>query len=85
MSNYQTALSRAIDRDIRDEERLAHIAGLVAGWLDQLAPDACDIEHPDARWHPADLIYDLQAHASNIAGELARLKSGAVVLDDEDS
>ena len=83
MSNYSVALERAIDRDIRDEERLTHIAALVAGWLDALAPDAHDMEHPDAKWHPEDLLVDLMGHSKNIEGELERLK-GPVVLDDED-
>jgi hypothetical protein len=84
MSNYSGALERAIDRDIRDEERLMHIATLVAGWLDALAPDAHDMEHPDAKWHPEDLIIDLQGHALSIAHELKRLRSGPPVVDDED-
>lgn len=84
MSNYAVALERAIDRDIRDEEKLVHIQALVAGWLDALAPDASDLEHPDARWHPEDLIVDLAAHASNIAAELERLRSGPPVVDDDE-
>lgn len=84
MSNYSVALERAIDRDIRDEERLAHIHALVTGCLDALAPDAADMESPVAKWHPEDLIVDLQGHALSIAHELERLRSGPPVLDDED-
>ena len=84
MSNYSVALERAIDRDIRDEERLTHIHALVTGWLDALAPDSSDMEGPAAKWHPEDLIVDLQAHASNIAGELERLRSGPPVIDDDE-
>lgn len=83
MSNYQIALERAIDRDIRDTEKLTHIRALVTQWLDALAPDAADAEHPDARWHPEDLLVDLMGHRKNIEGELERLR-GPVVLDDED-
>lgn len=84
MSNYSVALERAIDRDIRDEERLTHIAALVANWLDALAPDAGDMESPRAKWHPEDLIVDLLGHATSIAAELERLRSGPPDVDEED-
>ena len=82
MSNYNVALERAIDRDIRDEERLEHIGALVAGWLDALAPDAHDMEHPKAKWHPEDLLVDLVGHARSIADELERLR-GPTVIDED--
>lgn len=83
MSNYSVAMERAIDRDIRDVEKLTAIHTMVARWLDELAPEAADAEHPDARWHPEDLLVDLMGHRKNIEGELERLR-GPVVLDDED-
>ena len=85
MSNYAVALERAIDRDIRDEERLEHLASLVTEWLDLLVPELKSgrLEHPDARWEPDDLAVDLQAHLNNIRHEQEKLK-GPPVLDDDD-
>lgn len=85
MSNYTVALERAIDRDIRDDERLEHLANLVAGWLDQLIPElqAGALEHPGAKWEPSDLAADLQTHLNNIRHEQENLR-GPVVLDDDD-
>lgn len=84
MSNYSVALERAIDRDIRDVEKLTAIHTMVLRWLDELAPEAADAEHPDARWHPEDLIVDLMGHSKNIEGELERLRSGPPVVDDDE-
>lgn len=83
ISNYGTAHERAIDRDIRDTEKLAAIHTMIGRWLDELAPESSDCEHPDSRWHPEDLLVDLIGHSKNIEGALERLK-GPVVLDDED-
>ena len=82
MSNYTVALERAIDRDIRDEERLTHLANLVAGWLDQLIPDLAPLEHPEHRWHPGDLVDDLQGHLKSIRAEQMRMR-GPVYVDED--
>lgn len=79
-SNYNAALTDAIDRDMRDQERLAHIADLVTNLLDALIPDAEALEHPDARWCPGDLIDSLQGELTSIRHELARVSSGPVVI-----
>ena len=78
--NYDARLDAAIDRDLRDAERLDFIANLVANMLDALIPDAHDLEHPNARWNPDDLIVDLRSHAKNIAFERQRL-AGPVVIE----
>lgn len=82
MTNYDAALSEAIDRDLDDQERLEHLADLVAGWLDALVPELGEIRHPDASWHPGDLADDLRAHADSIKRELYRVSHGPVVMDD---
>jgi hypothetical protein len=81
MSNYDAALHAAIDRDLRDAERLSHIAGLIGGWLDQLIPDMHDMEHPQARWHPGDLVDVLNGQLNSIRGEQARL-GGPIVVEE---
>ena len=82
MSNYTVALERAIDRDIRDEERLDHLHALISGWLDQLIPDLAPLEHPGHRWHPGDLVDDLQGHLKSIRAEQQRLK-GPLYVDED--
>ena len=82
MSNYTVALERAIDRDIRDEERLEHLANLVSGWLDQLIPDLHPLEHPRHRWQPGDLVDDLKGHLKSIRAEQMRLK-GPLYVDED--
>jgi hypothetical protein len=83
MSNYDAALHAAIDRDLRDAERLSHIAGLVTGWLDQLIPEleAGAIEHPRSRWHPEDLVDVLQDQLRSIRWEQGNL-TGPVVVEE---
>lgn len=77
---YTDATDRAIDRDLVDADRLQHFETLVSGLLDALLPDAHDMGHPCARWHPADLIDVLQGQAKSIRHELSRLR-GPLVLE----
>ena len=79
---YNDAVARAVERDMVDEERLQHFAELVTNMLDALIPDCHDMSHPDARWHPDDLIHDLKAHAQSIQHEQRRLR-GPLVLEEE--
>lgn len=82
MTNYATALERAIDRDIDDGERLAWIADRVLCWLDELAPELyAPLQHPRRRWSPADLAEALREQLCNIREEQENLK-GAVFVDE---
>lgn len=81
MSNHDTALNRAIDRDLRDSERLKHIEELVSNWLDELAPDAYALENPTLRWQPGDLVDCLLDELHNIRREQARL-TGPVFIEE---
>lgn len=84
MSNYSIALERAIDRDIDDLERLEHCKAVVLRAIDAIAPDSTSpLRHPKARWHPGELLDELQGQLLNIQGELEHYK-GPPVLDDED-
>ena len=82
MDNYSVALERAIDRDIRDDERLDHLHALISGWLDQLIPDLAPLEHPERRWQPADLVDDLKGHLKSIRAEQMRLR-GPTYIDED--
>ena len=82
MSNYNVALERAIDRDVRDTERLDHLHALISGWLDQLIPELDPLEHPLHHWHPADLADDLQGHLKSIRTEQMRMR-GPVYVDED--
>lgn len=79
---YNDAVDRAIDRDLIDSERLKHFEHLVDAMLDALIPDAHDMSHPRARWHPTDLVDVLQGQARSIRWELDRLR-GPLVLDND--
>jgi len=79
----RSAIERAIDRDIIDAERLAHFAETVANAIDALATDAHALGHPNRRWHPGDLLDDLQGHLKAIRFEQQRLTQ-PLVLDDDD-
>jgi len=81
-SNYDAALDDAIDRDLRDSERLAHFLKVITEALDAIARDVYPMEHPNARWHPGDLVDDLQGHIRSITSEQTRLR-GPVTLEDE--
>lgn len=83
-SSRSDTVRDAIDRDLRDQERLAHIDALVAELLDALIPDMHDLEHPDARWHPADLVDVLQDQRKSLKWELQRVSRGPVVIDQSD-
>jgi hypothetical protein len=82
-NNSATALNRAIDRDLRDTERLDHLRGVLTRTLDAIMHDAERLEHPDAQWNPEDLLIDLQDHIEHIDIERNRIGSGSVVVDDE--
>ena len=79
---YDSAEARAIDRDIRDAAHLAALDALVCRWLDQLAPHAYPLGHPDMKWQPGELVDALRGELNNIRGEAERLR-GPLVLDDE--
>ena len=84
MSNYDLALRDAVDRDLRDAERLDHIQTLVTNLLDALVPEmeTGALEHPDSRWHPDDLVTDLMGHLKSIHWEQQRVSRGPIVLGD---
>ena len=73
----------ALARDQRDVARLEAFRLMLGGWLDVLLPLADPLESPGRRWHPADLIDDLAAHHADVIAELARLKSAAVIEDQD--
>ena len=83
MNNRERALMDAIDRDLRDAERLEHIIGLTSTLLDALIPDMDPLEHPDIRWHPGDLADALADQLKSMRHELGRVRSLSVVLADE--
>jgi len=76
------AETRAIDRDLIDEERLENFVALVTGLLDRLIPDLHRLGHPEARWHPQDLADALSEQLVGIQTEQRRLR-GPLVLDHE--
>jgi len=73
----------AIDRDMRDAERLDAIEQIIVATVVMLGPDAFDLEHPHSRWTPLDLVADLAAAWGDIQRERANLR-GPVVIEDED-
>jgi hypothetical protein len=77
----EAAITRAVDRDLVDAERLERFHDLVANLLDAVLPDAHDMSHPDARWHPDDLVDVLQGQLKSIRWEQNRLRTGPLVLE----
>ena len=75
------AEARAEARDERDAERLSWCAGALTAALDTMAVVGPHLEHPDAEWHPGELIDVLCAQLTAVQHELARL-TGPVVLDE---
>jgi hypothetical protein len=76
------AEQRAVDRDIRDEERIVRVEALIATWLDELMPVlAGRLEHPAARWQPGDLLDALCEQLANARAERANL-TGPLVIEE---
>ena len=80
-TNDDASLQRAIDRDLRDEERLQHIHGLITKWMDELVPDCYNLEHPKRRWSPLDLMTALHEQAMSLDRE-RRHYLGPVFVDE---
>lgn len=78
---HPDAVTLAVERDIRDKQRLQYIHSLVTKLLDDLIPQAADLAHPDVRWQPDDLIEVLTDQAKSIAWELNRVSLGPVVVE----
>lgn len=83
MNNYDPAHEAAIDRDLRDSERLEHFVHVIHTALDAVARDAYPLEHPHARWQPGDLIDALQGELISIRHEIHRMTTGPVVVEAE--
>lgn len=81
---WNSPLGNAIDRDLRDRERLEHINQLVANLLDALIHDMGALEHPDARWCPDDLVDVLLGQRKSIGFELQRVSRGQTVIGPDD-
>jgi hypothetical protein len=81
MSNsYDRALDEAIDRDLRDGERLDHFATVITTAMDAIAHDVHPLEHPHGKWHPTDLMNALQHQLRHVQIERGRL-GGPVVVE----
>jgi hypothetical protein len=85
---YPTAadLSRetfAIARDRNDQHTLHQLRAIVCKALERTA--RCDdLHHPDRHWAGAtELTETLLGELANIDGELVRLRTGPVVIEDE--
>ena len=74
----------AIDRDLRDAERLDAIEQIIVATVVMLGPDAFDLEHPCRRFSPLDLLADLASTWGDIQRERENYK-GALVIEDEDA
>lgn len=75
------ALTAAIDRDLRDAERLAHLLNLVTNLMDAIIEDIHDFEHPNIRYQPVDLMDTLLDAAAALRSEQRNL-TGPVVVED---
>jgi hypothetical protein len=75
--------AEAIDRDLRDGERLDEIEQIIVATVARLAPHAFDLEHPNRRFSPIDLLADLTAAWGDIQRERANYR-GPLVLEDEE-
>lgn len=61
-----------VARDGRDIRNLEILRDVVGAWLEQIK-DLEPLEHPDSRWHPADLRDALLGTQINLQAELDRL------------
>jgi len=75
--------AEAIDRDLRDGERLDEIEQIIVATVARLAPHAFDLEHPNRRFSPIDLLADLTAAWGDIQRERANYR-GPLVMEDEE-
>jgi hypothetical protein len=56
------------------------LLAMVSKWRDELAQADAPLEHPDARWQPAELLEQLDDALLDITGEADRLR-GPVVAE----
>lgn len=75
-------LQASYQRDLKDADTLGTLLVMVSKWRDQLADKDLRLEHPEARWQPADLLEQLDDCLTDIKGEADRLR-GPVVIEDE--
>lgn len=73
----------AIERDVRDITRLENLDLQLQATLQAIRRYAGPLEHPRRKWHPDDLIAELEAARHDIAAELEALKGPVVIEDSE--
>jgi hypothetical protein len=78
--SHKHRLSDAYARDLRDADRVGVLLAMVSKWRDELAQADAPLEHPDARWQPAELLEQLDDALLDITGEADRLR-GPVVAE----
>jgi len=83
-TRQRSALERAIDRDMRDIERLDYIEVLIAETLDKLIPDLAPLEHPRRRWSPYELHDALIEQLHSLRLERHHYTGSVMVEDDDD-
>jgi hypothetical protein len=84
LRNYAPSrYDRAVDRDIRDAERLAAIDCLISQWLDELVPFLYPLEHPRIKWQPADVAEALREQLESLRAEVPHL-TGPLFIDEDE-
>lgn len=81
---YGVRIREALTRDERDMARLTMCSDAIGRAMDLLLPRLENLEHPDARWHPIDLVQALTEQAENICYQREMIARQPVVLDRRD-
>lgn len=70
-------------RDLADLAALRELRGILTTAIAR-TNRVDDLRHPARRWSAADLLEVLEGELTNIDGEVARIRRGTVVIEDED-